>query len=194
MIRFLLAALLISSAPAFGAVTEFLHTFKKVKATDQFWAEGAAIGDFNHDGKMDVVSGAYWYEGPDFKKRHEVYPATATFKRKKADGVEQTIPGFEGALGVNNAYSDCFLTFTYDFNGDGWMDVIVYGFPGKEVPWFENPQNRPGHWPRHVIFDVLDNESPCFMDITGDGKPEILCCSKGFIGYAEADWANPAAP
>ena len=194
MIRILLATILLSVPSLFAGTTELLHSFKKVRATDQFWAEGAAIGDFNHDGKMDVVSGAYWYEGPDFKKRHEIYPANATFKRKKADGMEQTMPGFEGALGVSNAYSDCFLTFTYDFNGDGWMDVVVYGFPGKEVPWYENPQGRPGHWQRHVIFDVLDNESPDFADITGDGKPEILCCSGGYIGYAEADWKNPAAP
>ena len=175
MIRILLTAILLCAPSLFASTSELLHSFKKVRVTDQFWAEGAAIGDFNHDGKMDVVSGAFWYEGPDFKKRHEIYPADATFKRKKADGVEQTIPGFEGALGVNNAYSDCFLTFTYDFNGDGWTDVLVYGYPGKEVAWYENPQGRPGHWQRHVIFDVLDNESPGFVDITGD-------------------WQNPAAP
>ncbi len=194
MIKLLLAAAVVSTMPAFGAATERLHSFNKVRATDQFWAEGAAIGDFNHDGNRDVVSGAFWYAGPDFQKRHELYPASASFKRKNAEGAEQTVPGFEGALGSKNAYSDCFLTFTYDFNGDGWMDVIVYGFPGKEVPWYENPKNRPGHWQRHVIFDVLDNESPDFVDVTGDGKPEILCCSKGYIGYAEADWAHPAAP
>ena len=101
---------------------------------------------------MDVVSGPFWYEGPDFKKRHEIYPANASFKRKKADGMEQTIPGFEGALGVNNAYSDCFLTFTYDFNGDGWTDVLVYGFPGKEVPLVRKPERPPGSLaaPRHL--------------------------------------------
>ena len=65
----LLAALLLSVAPAFPGTTELLHSFKKVRATDQFWAEGADIGDFNHDGKVDVVSGAFWYEGPDFKRR-----------------------------------------------------------------------------------------------------------------------------
>ena len=194
MIRILLAAILLAAAPLYAGTTGLLHSFKKIRVTDQFWAEGAAIGDFNHDGKLDVVSGPFWYEGLDFKKRHEIYPASASFKRKTADGMDRTIPGYEGALGVNNAYSDCFLTFTYDFNGDGWMDVLVYGFPGKEVAWYENPQNRPGHWQRHVIFDVLDNESPDFMDITGDGKPEILCCSGGYIGYVEADWKNPASP
>ena len=173
---------------------EPVHTFKKVQATDQFWAEGADIGDFNRDGKMDVVSGPFWYEGPDFTKRHEIWPANASFKRKKADGTEETVPGFEGSLGEKNAYSECFLTFTYDFNGDGWTDVIVYGFPGTAVAWYENPKGVEGHWQRHVIFDVLDNESPGFADVNGDGKPEILCCSRGCIGYVQADWKNPAAP
>jgi hypothetical protein len=194
MRKLLLAAAILSFAPALAGAKDPIITFKKLQLTDQFWAEGAAIADFNRDGNMDVVSGPFWYEGPDFKQRHEIWPADASFKCKKSDGTEATIPGFEGALGVNNAYSQCFLTFTYDFNGDGWPDVLVYSFPGTEVAWYENPKGREGHWQRHVIFDVLDNESPGFEDITGDGKPEILCCSRGCIGYAEADWKNPAAP
>ncbi len=173
---------------------ETLHVFKRVQLDNHFWAEGASFGDFNRDGKMDVVCGPYWYEGPQFKKRHELYPANTTFKRKKSDGTEEAIPGFEGALGTNNTYSDNFFTFVYDFNGDGWPDVMVYGFPGKEASWYENPKGRDGHWQRHVVFEVVDNESPGFVDVTGDGKPEILCCSGGYVGYAEADWKNPGAP
>src|ERR1044071_4961069 len=33
-----------------------------------------------------------------------------------------------------------------------------------------------------------------FFTVDGDGKPDILCCSKGYIGYATADWKNPGAP
>src|SRR5436189_6021393 len=85
-----------------------VHTFKKLQLSDQFWSEGANFGDFNHDGTMDIVSGPYWWEGPDFIKRHEYYPATAGFKLKKPDGSEIVIPGFKGALSQENAYSDNF--------------------------------------------------------------------------------------
>lgn len=173
---------------------EKVHTFIKIHPTDKFWAEGANFADFNRDGKMDLVYGPFWFEGPDFKKVHEYAPANATFKRKGNDGTEETVPGFEGALGINNAYSENFLTFTYDFNGDGWPDILVYGFPGKDASWYENPKGRDGHWQRHYIFDVVDNESPGMADINGDGKPDLLCCSRGYIGYCTADWKNPGSP
>jgi FG-GAP-like repeat len=180
--------------PAIAGAKDILHSFAKYQLNNQFWAEGATFGDFNKDGINDVVSGPYWYEGPGFTNRHEFYPADTTFKRKKADGTEENFPGFEGAFGVNNTYSDNFFAFAYDFNRDGWTDIMIYGFPGKEAAWYENPRGREGHWQKHVVFDVVDNESPTFTDINGDGKPDIVCCSGGFFGYAEADWKNPAAP
>jgi hypothetical protein len=194
MLKLPLLMLVFGSLLFASRAAEPVQTFKKVHPNDKFWAEGANFADFNRDGKMDLVYGPFWFEGPDFKKAHEYSPANTTFKHKKADGTEETIPGFEGALGINNAYSENFLTFTYDFNGDGWPDILVYGFPGKDASWFENPKGREGHWQRHYIFDVVDNESPGFQDINGDGKPDLLCCSRGYIGYCTADWQNPGTP
>jgi hypothetical protein len=176
-----------------------VHTFKKIQITDKFWAEGANFGDFNHDGKVDVVCGPYWYEGPDFKVRHEYYPAKQTFKLKKADGTEETIEGFEGGLGVNNTYSDNFFAFTYDFNHDGWDDILILGFPGQDASWYENPRGKKAadgteHWVRHKVFDVVDDESPTFVDVNGDGKPEIVCCSGGYVGYVTVDWEDATRP
>ncbi len=168
--------------------------FKKIQVTSQFWAEGAHSADFDHDGKKDIVYGPFWWKGPDFKIRQEYSPATNSFQLKKADGSTETIPGFEGALGVNNAYSRNFLTYTGDFNKDSWDDILVYGFPGEETFWYENPKGREGHWQRHVAIDVTDNESPMFVDVNGDKVPDILCDSKGHIIFATINPAEPTKP
>ena len=70
-----------------------LHTFKKIQLSDKFWSEGSAVADVNRDGHLDIISGPYWYEGPDFKRRHEIFPATQTFTLKKEDGTEVQIEG-----------------------------------------------------------------------------------------------------
>ncbi len=193
MTKVLLASAILASAPLLAAADDYtLHSFRKVQVTDKFWSEGAYYGDFNKDGEMDIVSGPFWYEGPGFVKRHEFYPATATFTRKDAEGKDEVVAGYEGALGSKNAYSNNFVTSTDDINGDGWTDIFVIGMPGEECYWYENPKGREGHWARYVAIAVTDNESPIFADIVGDSKPELVCNSKGFFGYAAPDRADPA--
>jgi hypothetical protein len=139
-------------------------SFKKIQLTGDFYAEGSGLGDFNHDGKGDAVYGPYWYEGPDFKKKHEIYP------------VEKFPP---------TKYATNFITFVSDVNGDGWDDVLVNSWPGKDVSWYENPQNKAdGHWKKHLAHPTVDNESPQFGDIDGDGKPEIVFHTAGVLGFA----------
>jgi hypothetical protein len=178
------------STPAPGPTGEWT----KQELTPHFWAEGACAADVNKDGKVDILSGPFWYEGPAFEKRHVIYPLKQSFKGKAADGAEQEIPGFEGALGEKNTYSDNFISYAHDLNGDGWIDYVVIGFPGKETLWYENPQGQDYPWPKHVGLAVTDNESPMFVDLTGDKKPELLCMSGGFIGYAEPYAKAPDEP
>ena len=178
-------------AVAFGAqaADHTLHTFKKLHLDKYYWSEGANFGDLNRDGLADAISGPYWWEAPAFEKRHEIYPATTTFVLKGENGKEERIPGFEGAMGKKNAYStDNFFAFTYDFNGDSWNDVLTYGLPGTPAYVYLNPQGKEQHWRRHQVFDAVDNESPTFADLTGDGKPEIICNSGGTFGYASPNW------
>lgn len=189
----LLAAALLA-APALLAADHLLHTFRKQQLTDEFWSEGAYIGDFNHDGRMDVESGPFWYAGPAFTARSEFYPATTTYDRNLGDGKKEKTPGFPGARSGINGYSDNFLSYVHDFNADGWDDILVYGFPGKEAFWYENPKGAAGPWPRHVTLASVDNESPAWGDLTGDGKPEIICMSGGFVGYGTGDWTKPTEP
>ncbi len=148
-------------------------TFQRLQLTDQFLSEGANAVDLDRDGHVDIVSGPYWYAGPEFTRRTEYYPAKP----------------FE-----ISGYSDNFLAFHRDFNGDGWSDILVVGFPGAETFWYENPQGKPGHWRRHLALAVTDNESPTFADVTGDGIPELVCMTGGQIGFAEAPLDDPTQP
>ncbi len=168
--------LLTSFVLMLSAAAEDAVQFKKIKLTDQFLSEGAHAGDFNKDGKKDIVAGWQWFAGPDFKQAHE-------FTRPPSKP-------YDGA----KSYSDYFLTYVYDFNGDKWDDILVFSWPGKEAVWYENPQRRGGHWSKHVLLDEADNESPQLGDMNGDGKPELICHTGGRFGFAEIDWKNPTAP
>ena len=184
----------IATAFILPARAEEQHTFKRIQLNDQFWSEGASFGDLNKDGVNDLISGPWWWEGPDFKKSHEFYPSKTTFNLKLGPMTTVKVPGFEGTLGVANKYSDNFFVWTRDFNKDGWNDILVIGFPGQDTSWFENPKGKEGHWTRHKIFAQTDNESPTFADITGDGQPELVCITKGQYGYAMPDWSAPEKP
>jgi hypothetical protein len=155
-----LAVLILAAAPAEDAVLR--SNWKKIRVTEKFYSEGAHAGDFNKDGRMDIVAGPYWVEGPDFTKIHEYYPAKA----------------FDP-----NGYSDNFFAFTHDFNADGWTDILVYSFPGKDASWYENPQGKDGPWKKTKLMDVVDNESPTFEDVDGDKVPDIVCSTGGHLGY-----------
>jgi len=141
-----------------------LSHWHKQQLSSVFFSEGAGSGDFNKDGKTDIVAGPFWYEGPEFKKAHAYYPPKP-FDPK--------------------GYSDNFFAYSQDFNGDGWEDILILGFPGVDASWFENPAGKEGMWVRHKVLEPVDNESPTFVDITGDGKREIVCSSGGFFGVAE---------
>ncbi|HEX7900046.1 MAG TPA: VCBS repeat-containing protein [Planctomycetota bacterium] len=138
-------------------------TWKKHVLSEVFTCEGAAAGDFNKDGVMDVAAGPWWYEGPDYTKKHEFYPV----KVWKTD----------------NEYSNNFFAFTDDFNKDGWTDIFVYGFPGADVSWFENPQGKDGHWKKNVVHKAVDNESPQYEDVDGDGVRDVVASVGGHLGY-----------
>jgi len=187
----LTATALLAATPA----PEFhLHEFEKRVLTQEFWAEGIHAADFNRDGHTDVVCGPYIYFGPDFSRRFAFAPATQSFERIREDGSREVVPGFEGALGSRNAYADVFLTFTGDFNGDDWPDILFLPHPGGPARWYENPR-RPGvPWPGHLALEPTNGESPGLADITGDGRPELICFSGGRLGYAEFDPRQPHRP
>jgi hypothetical protein len=149
--------------------------FTKRNLTTGYFCDGINTGDFNRDGKTDIVAGPWWYEGPDFTRRHEVY-APEPFAPEKGQ-------------------SNSMFSYVYDFNGDGWPDVLVLGRVHMHAAyWYENPRGQSGHWKRHYVFERVKGESPPFVDVDGDGKPELVCHHEGRWGWISPDWKEPTKP
>ena len=112
--------------------------------------ETVGVFDVDNDGKLDLVSGAYWYKGPDFQARHYI-----------------------GSAKRYGEYYDDFSTIPLDVNGDGLMDFITGGWFGKQLVWKQNPGDG-GEWQEHLIAEAGNIESTRSWDLDGDGIIEII--------------------
>ena len=164
----------ISLTPALNGEDHVSIGFERVQISDKYFSEGINFGDFNHDGKTDIVCGPYWYAGPAFKQQTAIYPP-------------KDFPNDRG-------YSNNFFSFVDDFNGDEWDDVVVVGLPGTPAHWYENPRKQNGTWQKHFAFSAVNNESPSFLDLTGDGRAELICSFGGKLGYVTPNRSNPTQP
>ncbi len=123
--------------------------WRKVLIADERY-ESAGVFDVNGDGHPDIVSGAYWYEGPAFRNRHRIAEVAAY-----------------------GEYFDDFSTIPLDVNGNGRLDVVTGGWFGKALRWLENPGGE-GDWPAHVIAQCGNVETTRAWDVDGDGLLEIV--------------------
>ncbi len=124
--------------------------WKKVWVSDENF-ESAGVFDVNNDGVLDIVSGAFWYQGPDFRKKH-----------------------FIGNVRPEGEYFDDFSTIALDVNGDGFLDFVTGGWWGNTLRWRENPRGESKPWPEHVIAETGSIETTRAWDIDGDGQLEIV--------------------
>lgn len=124
--------------------------FERVKISGDVF-EAASVADVNNDGKMDIISGAYWYEGPDFKRAHKMCDVTP-----------------EGE------YRDDFCDFPMDVNGDGYVDIITGGWWGQKLRWRENPKGKPAAWTVHDVDETGNVETIRFWDVDRDGHLDVV--------------------
>ena len=125
--------------------------WKKQWISDETY-ESAGVFDVNRDGHLDIVSGAWWYQGPDFRRKN-----------------------FIGEVKPAGEYFDDFSTIPMDINGDGWTDFVTGGWWGNTLRWRENPAGNPSHqWPEHIIDQTGNIETTRAWDVDGDGEVEII--------------------
>lgn len=156
---------LLATAIALGYETGY-YKFKKIKVHGNYLAEAATLADLNNDGKSDIISGAYWYAGPDYSQRKEYYvdaPNTPT--------------GWNPQRGTDN-----YQTHVFDFNKDGWMDVVKCPYPGATPTWFENTKGS-GLFKKYDIGPAIDGEQVTLAQVVGDTVPELLGYYLGKAGF-----------
>jgi hypothetical protein len=124
--------------------------FRKVLLADERF-ESAGVFDINNDGTPDIVSGGYWYEGPDFKKVHRI-----------------------GEIRAEGEYFDDFSNIPLDVNGNGYLDYLTGGWWGKTLCWRENPGREEAEWKLHDVDGCGSIERVLAWDVDKDGMLEIV--------------------
>ena len=125
--------------------------WKKVWISDETF-ESAGVFDVNGDGHPDIVSGGFWYPGPDFRAKHVI-----------------------GDVPRVGEYFDDFSTIALDIAGNGRLDFVTGGWWGNNLRWRENPEDPTQPWPEHILAANTGNvETTRGWDLDGDGIVEIL--------------------
>ncbi len=109
-----------------------------------------AVFDVDRDGLLDVFSGGYWYQAPDWK-RHRVRD------------VEM----------IRGRYDD-YSNLPWDVDGDGWTDVISCNYRSQSIYWVRNPGQIGQPWEKHIAAQPGPMETGRLVDVDGDRILDLL--------------------
>ncbi len=132
-----------------------------IRMIDSGASETAAFVDINNDGRLDIVSSEFWYQAPNWEK-HKIRD-----------------------INWNGQYVDNFSDLPIDIDGDGFTDVVQFGYFSNNIVWMKNPgRGAQGPWKSTEIFSGFPTEFAQLVDLDNDGKARELL----------PEFDRPAAP
>jgi len=145
------------------------------RLSTSYYGWGATTSDVNHDGALDVISGPFYYVGPNF-----------TEQRRYRDG-----PMFN----PESSFAPDMVNLAADFTGDGWPDVLS-SLGNRHMDLYVNPAGESRRWDKFSVLPTISSEIVLLKDLDKDGKPEVIfgqAVGNGGYAWAKPDPANPTA-
>jgi dienelactone hydrolase len=161
-----LASIMIAVIVLKAAVCDEPRFARHLVNPDSEFSAATAI-DINGDGRLDIVSGAWWYESPSWKKHR-----------------------FRDIQKINGRYDD-YSNLPLDIDGDGLLDIVSVNYRSKSLYWSRNPGPRNlelagsefSLWQNHTIDVPGTSETGRLVDIDGDGLLDILPNGTSFAAW-----------
>lgn len=139
----------------------------RARMIDSGASETAAVADINRDGRLDIVSGEYWYEAPSWTPHH--------FRE----------------LNFTQQYIDNFSDLVFDVDGDGYPDVVSVSWFGRRLAWWKNPGPKgTGMWKDATIHEGFNIEFAVLADMDNDGKANEIVAQENGTGQAWYEFRN----
>lgn len=130
--------------------------FRKRRLADTPF-EAASVFDVDGDGVPDIVSGEFWWKGPDFTKRTKICDVE---------------PAGE--------YRSDFGDLPLDITGNGYPDIVTGAWFDGILKWREHPGTpEAADWRVHEVDHCGNIETLRLADIDGDGEMEVLTNTPG---------------
>jgi hypothetical protein len=123
----------------------------------------AAVFDVDNDGDLDIFSGGFWYEAPDWE-----------------------IHNVRDVENINGRYDD-YSNLPLDVNLDGWTDVVSINYRSRSIYWVENPGgDLTQTWEKHVVDTPGKSETGILADVDADQRPDALPDGVDFAAWYSA--------
>ena len=132
-------------------------------------SETAAVADINGDGRLDIISGEYWYQAPAWTKHR--------FRE----------------VGFSGNYIDSFSVLPVDVDADGHIDIVDVSWFARRVAWWRNPgKTGAGLWAVADVNACCNVEFAVLADINNDGRVQEVVAQENGTGQAWYEAKNGA--